>query len=561
MRYLLLTLAALGLCGNLRAADPVKLPKELALVPGDALGFFSMDVAAVAEHPAFRGMRESLAKSAVNDEMTQAIGLRFEDVARYTAVMLAPSGTDEPRRFEPEVVMLITARKPFDKGRVVKAAGLYGIDEAKKVLGNHKEAGLGGKRPEPSGKTDAAYFVGTGGRVVAFADDRTIVLWPTHGRIHKVADTPNPLELLKTNAEAGTLNDGLLLAAKFPLAGAANLMAIKQAFRNDSPPDEFLPLMRADKFYGHATLGKDAVELTLKAEFADKLWAAEGEEAAQKIRSFVTGMMKEDVAHATKRSGADAAETQFLQMFVTALDKAVLKRDGNDVALTGRFDLGPKAQAILTALPGATEGANPVKSLNNLKQIGLAFHNYESVYQSFPSNVNAADGKPLLSWRVQILPFLAQEELYKQFKLDEPWDSDHNKKLIEKMPVVYALPNVKTKEAGQTFYQSFVAKKKVAGRPFLLEGEKNGLRLAAVTDGLSNTFLCAEAADPVVWTKPDDLPFDPKGKLPKLGGHFLKDSFQVLFCDGSVRTFKTAMPEAKLKAYITINGAEVIQDD
>ncbi len=87
--------------------------------------------------------------------------------------------------------------------------------------------------------------------------------------------------------------------------------------------------------------------------------------------------------------------------------------------------------------------------MNNLKQIGLAMHNYESTFGTFPPAYIAdkATGKPLLSWRVAILPFLEQDALYKQFHLDEPWDSAHNKTLIARMPPVYRSPG-RRRQAG-----------------------------------------------------------------------------------------------------------------
>src|SRR4051794_14898536 len=78
--------------------------------------------------------------------------------------------------------------------------------------------------------------------------------------------------------------------------------------------------------------------------------------------------------------------------------------------------------------------AQLTKSQNNLKQIALAFHNYESANGFSPADISDKDGKPILSWRVAILPYIEEDALPRQFKLDEPWDSENNKKLIEKMP-------------------------------------------------------------------------------------------------------------------------------
>jgi hypothetical protein len=93
-------------------------------------------------------------------------------------------------------------------------------------------------------------------------------------------------------------------------------------------------------------------------------------------------------------------------------------------------------------------------SQQNLKQIGYAFHDFHGAARSCPIDLVTADGKPLLSWRVVILPYVGEEDLYKQFKLNEPWDSAHNKKLIPKIPRNYAPIRVKAKE-GETFYQVF----------------------------------------------------------------------------------------------------------
>jgi Protein of unknown function (DUF1559) len=191
------------------------------------------------------------------------------------------------------------------------------------------------------------------------------------------------------------------------------------------------------------------------------------------------------------------------------------------------------------------------ESQNNLKQIALAWHNFESVNGHLPSNQQDAKGKALLSWRVQILPYIEQDQLYKQFKLDEPWDSDHNKKLIEKMPKLYA-PVRGRADPGMTFYQSFTGK-----HALLKPGQK--VTFATITDGTSNTFLAAEAAKPVVWTKPDDLVFDGK-EVPKLGGMF-DGKFHAAFCDGAVRRFKKGADPDVLKLLIDPQDGTVIPGD
>jgi uncharacterized protein (TIGR03067 family) len=169
------------------------------------------------------------------------------------------------------------------------------------------------------------------------------------------------------------------------------------------------------------------------------------------------------------------------------------------------------------------------ESQNNLKQLGLAMHSYHDVNRRFPAAaITDKAGKPLLSWRVAVLPYVEHGPLYQQFKLDEPWDSEHNKKLLAKMPRLYAPVHGKTKEPYSTYYQTFVGPGTVfePGKPIQIGG--------GIPDGTSYTILLAEAGEAVPWSKPADLPFDPKKALPKLGGLF-PDGFHVGLCDGSVR--------------------------
>jgi hypothetical protein len=154
---------------------------------------------------------------------------------------------------------------------------------------------------------------------------------------------------------------------------------------------------------------------------------------------------------------------------------------------------------------------------------------------------------------VALLPFLEEGQLYREFHLDEPWDSEHNKKLLARMPKVYAPVRGKTKEPYTTFYQAFYGK----GAAFE-EGEVMRIP-ASFSDGTNVTILFVEAAEPVPWTKPVDLPYSPDKPLPKLGGLF-KDVFHVVFVGGPSRPIKKTIKEKTLRALITRAGGEPIED-
>ena len=200
---------------------------------------------------------------------------------------------------------------------------------------------------------------------------------------------------------------------------------------------------------------------------------------------------------------------------------------------------------------GTSRAAEVQQSQGNLKRMMLACFNYHDTNGRLPNNVYTKDGKGLLSWRVLILPFVEEGALFKQFKLDEPWDGETNKKLVDKMPKIYAPVRGQAK-AGETFYRGFAGKM----APFGPDHGK-GSQFSDFRDGTSNTGLIFEAAEPVVWTKPDDLPFDPAKPLPKLGGLF-DGQFNVAMADGSVRRFRADADEKELKKLINPADGERI---
>lgn len=153
------------------------------------------------------------------------------------------------------------------------------------------------------------------------------------------------------------------------------------------------------------------------------------------------------------------------------------------------------------------------------------------------------------------MPYLEEDDLYRQFHLDEPWDSPHNRQLLEPTPTVFAPPGRKMAlvPPGHTVIHAFVGK----GTAF--EG-REGVLLKDFPDGTSNTLLLIEAGEPVPWSAPLDLPFDPAGPLPELKGLF-KDIIRVGMADGSRRDIKCPVDEAALRAAITRNGDDAPPTD
>jgi hypothetical protein len=188
-----------------------------------------------------------------------------------------------------------------------------------------------------------------------------------------------------------------------------------------------------------------------------------------------------------------------------------------------------------------------IRAMNNLKQLALACLDYEEAHGTFPPHaIYSRDGKPILSWRVMILPLIDEAELYHPFKLDEPWDSPHNAKLLDKMPKIYAAPSEAA--SNLTYYQAFY------GPNTAFEGA-HGTKVKDFTDGLAETILLIEAAEPVPWTKPQDLDYRRDLPVPRIGGLRSVGTIAA-FANGRVVTIPTNISEQTLRALITRNAGD-----
>ncbi|MFO0811870.1 MAG: DUF1559 domain-containing protein [Gemmatales bacterium] len=189
---------------------------------------------------------------------------------------------------------------------------------------------------------------------------------------------------------------------------------------------------------------------------------------------------------------------------------------------------------VLKMLPNdaGTVQSSSVNTESNLRQLMIAVHNYHNDYNRLPHRaVYSKDGKPLLSWRVMLLPYLEQDQLYKQFKLDEPWDSDHNKKLIARIPPIYQTGDA---NLGKEYRTRLLA---LIGKNAVFSTEKANITLGNITvaNGTSNTLALVEAASDkaVVWTKPDDLEIDLKNPAQGLTNPN-QTEFLAAACDASI---------------------------
>jgi len=527
-------------------SEPVKptseLTTDLALIPGNAGGFVHVQVAKVWKHDAMKEIRKLAEKA--GPKALKALDADYKPapstLERVTMVMLPEKGP----RIEPKIITILAFNEPFVADDVRK---LY----MPKV--EPKKAG---------GKTYYADEIQ--GVSLHFADDRTIAFGDaeTLPAFLKIAGHPT-----------GPLRDALAANAGKPMLACVNLkeIAAVEELERHLPPD-LKPLLKAERITLSFDLDK-RVTLNGGIAFGSEDDAKAGDVALRKTADLARIELNrpriefEQALFGEKRK--DGGKVDGLMKAVIALGglaalntvdeilgELPFKRDGATIA--AKFELPEwatqyAAAALVSAgiaLPGLQKVRNAAavqQSQNNLKQIALAMHSYHDVHGSFPpAAICDKKGKKLLSWRVAILPYIEQDALYKQFKLDEPWDSEHNKPLSAALVKVYMDPRLPN-NTGATHYKVFVGKE----TPF---DWLQSLKITDISDGSSNTVMVVAAGDAVPWAKPEDFEFDSTKPLPDLSKPF--PQLIAAFCDGSVRSINPAMKEFERIMKIIIGAAD-----
>ncbi|WP_425395781.1 DUF1559 domain-containing protein [Aeoliella sp.] len=286
-------------------------------------------------------------------------------------------------------------------------------------------------------------------------------------------------------------------------------------------------------------------------------------------------------ARKVKENEASNSGWPAVQIVERAASVLTPTRNGSVLEITASHDdpeiVELTAAVILPPIHAAREAARRSTRLNNLKQMALAMFNFESSHDHFPAATAIVDkrGKPLLSWRVALLPYLENSNLYEQFHCDEPWDSPHNLTLLDQMPGVYkddSHPELAA--AGKTTYvvpvhpqsafppadgKAVEKTDKYAGQDIYLVP---GIELRDMTDGTSNTLMIVQVPpeQAVPWTKPADWEVDLAKALQQLQAAGMQEVL-VAFCDGSARVLSldNERDRANLPKMITRDGKETVE--
>jgi hypothetical protein len=281
------------------------------------------------------------------------------------------------------------------------------------------------------------------------------------------------------------------------------------------------------------------------------------------LRNIVAAQKAGLAMGAARNAPGAAVDRQAVQQGLAIYDRAAailnsveMTSSGPVLTVTARVeDAGTAiADVLAPAILAAREAAGRAVSTNNMQQLALAVHLYADSQGSLPPAVvygksvdpalnptgNEAPPVPR-SWRVELLPYLEQRELYKQYRLDQPWDSEANLKVLAQMPDIFRAPEDSPGSTNTSYFA-------IAGPGTVFAG-REGTKFTEITDGTSNTLLFAEAKRPIPWTKPQDIDYDPDQALPPLGG-WRENNFIAAMCDGSVHLLTPSTSADFLKRWI-----------
>jgi hypothetical protein len=470
-------------------------------------------------------------------------------------------------------------------GRVLPGGGVFQAVPVQVLGGGGNEepkAKPADAKPKPLDLNAPFYYCGNyGEQVIVPIDDTTMVVLPMTGYTSGPALVAG---LLRRKAD-GPLAEVLALADTHDLVFGVQGKQLRDQIKMyregfgavegviidgpgvppappvnpDAPPkveDEFTPyepLVEFDRAVATFDLGA-TTKLTVTAHFP----TAEAAKKAEPVAKRVLKSALDALTEMRQATAADANEKDWLpvlDMGLTALKTAKVEANGKSLTATAAADIGAKLKAAMRVLPTKIqEAADRMRLANNLKQLGLALHNYHDAYGHLPKDVTDENGKVLLSWRVELLPYLEENDLYSRIDRTKAWDDPANKKLWDEMPAVFKVPARPAKEKFETFFQSFrTANWLGKDDPWHVDG--HNVTIADVVDGTSNTGAVFEMEEATNWMKPGDRVFDAK-KLAKIGNPKTGKA-AVLMLDGSVKTLdsKKYVGE-KLIPLITVNGGD-----
>lgn len=500
----------------------------LEWIPRDALVVATIRPAKLLARPELAGFATAISQQG---QLKEHLGIAPERIEQVSLVLL---GTEKDTVVKPGVGIVLRLTQASEAAAFLKGA----LPEA-------TEGEYGGRK----------YLVRQGGAPqCGFADDRTVVL---------VEDEPMLRRMIvsgTTGASQSKWATGWSTVAGDDAAAIVNLEGLRsiadQTLRQGPGPLAVV-----------APLWQNANSLILSVRSEQKNFSLRGRlasgspEDAKRVKDTLSAVVT------IARNGISAARASAAQlpgqqgaMLLGAADIADAMLDTADVTQKDRevelsLTLRAEQVAVMASLlaPAVSEARGAARAshaMNNLRQIGLAMHQYQDQRGAFPAAVlYGPDGKTPYSWRVAILPFLDQEPLFRRYDFNQPWDSDTNKKVLAQMPAVLRDPSEPATSTNASYFA-------LTG-PETMFSNAAGVKPPDITDGMSYTIMVVEAKRAIPWTKPEDIPYAADKPLPQLGG-YLPQGFLAALADGSVRVIGKMIDEKTLRALATKSGQEIV---
>jgi hypothetical protein len=488
--------------------------------------------------PGFEGLESLLGPS---DEITKRFGVRLSELAQITVVWLRPVAAHRPPNgpmLPPPSVVVLQSVAARDWKNLTSH-----------VVAEHPEevVHVGQSFVRTAKAPDGAAYYQPSERTIVISEHESALRQYLSARLipneHHAWDSA--LSALPGGQMGGAVDSTFVAQVLEPALSQPDAA---------SKLDMFAPLWA--KAQAHAITLKAAKGLSLA-------YAAtcDSDDGANRVAKTVDAMLTlaTNALPGLKRTAPDnsAPVVELFKMADDALNSAKITRDGRTVRLeaSGKVEVASFVKSVLTPVVASSRTtARRAQSTNNLRQLALAMHNYASANGGKfpPAVVVNPNGNIPHSWRIELLPYLGEKELYDRYRMNEPWDSPANRELLNARPAVYAVPGAEVNNSNACYFA-------VTGRETLFPSVGQGSAFTDITDGLSNTIMFVEAKREIPWTKPKDIVLEPGGRTPKLGG-FEPESggFNAVFADGAARFVKDSIDPAMLRALFTRAGGEVV---
>ncbi len=493
----------------------------------------------------------------------ETLGFDPAKIDQIMVIVRLPKDFENPQQSEPQVAAVLCFGKPINRQTI-----LAKTEETGKRLVQGVESW-----PMPSFQNETR---------VCFPDDQTILLGSEDSlaemlaasqETHDRSSEPYRQFLKQRLLNADPKADARMILHVEPirkrLHQAANRMMELQRLKSEVPEGaerltEAIDLTRSlelslkrtddEEIFGIDFVADDPQRVGKIKELLELYQNVVGESLQQQL-------IKNRPPNPTPVDLAIEAYRKRLQKAYLALPKTT--RQGNTLSVrievTGQTTPVFVASTLLAAAVQQVRAqAQRAVAANHLRMLLLAMLNHASNRNGLlPGDIrDPKTGQPLLSWRVRVLPYLEEQALYDRFKLDEPWDSEHNKTLLRRMPSAFRSPTSKLDPDSP-----LTSMLRPTGKGLINDPQRKPAHLDKIPDGSRHTVLLVEASDEVAvpWTKPADLPIDPKNPKRGLGGMHV-GGFFVGFANVRLSFLQDDIEAEVLYRLFTAAGGEEIPE-